>query len=272
MVNIRKNLKIYLLVIILSIFFSDFIFVYGEGLKVFDDAGLYTDEEIGELDNQANVISETYNMDIIILTTDAAQGKTSREYADDYYDDNKFGIGSEKDGILFLMDMDNGEVYISTSGQAIKYLTDQRIESIIDLAFESGLEDGDYYGGTQGFLSGTKEYLESGIPSNQYSEDESEKEENSLSLLEGIISIFSGGALSSGFFFKTKSKYKMKNPIKPMTFRDNSIISLSSSEDRLMDTVLTHRKITKSSSSDSGKSTTHTSSSGQTHGGGGRKL
>lgn len=271
MVNIKGNIKIYLLVILLSIFFLNFMFVYGQGLKVFDDAGLYSDEEVRELDYEANTISENFDMDIIIVTTDATDGKTSREYADDYYDENSFGVGSDLDGILFLLDMDNGEAYISTSGEGIKYLTDQRIESILDMAFENGLEDGDYYSGTQGFLSGTKQYLESGIPSNQYSEDESVKEENSLTLLEGIISLFSGGALSAGFFFKTKSKYKMKNPIKPMTFRDNSIIRISASDDRLIDTILTHRKIPKATS-DSGKSTTHTSSSGKTHGGGGRKL
>lgn len=272
MVNIRRNIKIYCLILVLFIFGLNSTIVYSEGLKIFDDAGLFTEDEILELDNRVNSISDKYDMDIVIVTTDAADGKTSRDYSDDFFHDNGFGRGENLDGILFLIDLDNGETYLSTSGESIKYLTDFRIESILDSAYESGLGDGDYYGGVKGFLIATEDYLESGIPSNQYSEDESVKEENTLTPLEAIISILSGGALSSGFFFRTKSKYKMKNPIKPMTFRDNSIISLSASEDRLIDTVLTHRKIQASNTSDTGKSTTHTSSSGKTHGGGGRKL
>lgn len=271
MVNIKRKVTLNLVFIVLIMFSLSPIMVIGQGLKVFDDANLFTEGEINVLDDEANILSNKYNMDIVIVTTNDANGKTSREYADDYFDYNGFGVGSDLDGILFLIDMDNREAYISTSGQGIKYLTDQRIEDILDIAYDNGLADGDYYGGSVGFLTGTRTYLERGIPSNQYSE--SEKPENSLTFLEGIISLASGLVASAGFFFGTKSKYKMKNPTKPLNFRNNSIVNLNSQEDRLLDTILTHRTIPKaSSSSDSGKSTTHKSSSGNTHGGGGRKF
>ena len=274
MVNIKRKVAFNVLFIIIFVFILNLVLINAEELKVFDDANLFTEEEITKLGEEANIISNNYDMDIVIVTTNDANGKTSREYADDYFDYNGFGVGNDSDGILFLIDMDNREAYISTSGIGIRYLTDERIENIIEGVLNSGLGDGDYYGGAMAFLSGTKGFLERGIPSDQYSEDESVKEENSLTFLEGIISLASGGVVSAGFFFRTKSKYKMKNPVKPLTFRENSIMNLVSQEEILLDTVTTHRIIPKASSnnSTSGKSTTHTSSSGKTHGGGGGKF
>lgn len=271
MVNIKRKVALNLLWMIVFIFALSPILVIGQSMLVIDDANLFTEEEIISLNQEASAISNSYKMDIVILTTTNANGKTSMDFADDYFDENGFGLGPDLDGILFLIDLDNGEVYISTSGIGIKYLTDSRIESLINHVFDRGLDDGDYYGGAKGFLSGTNSYLQSGIPSDQYSQDESVKEKNTLTAMEGIISSIAGLLASTGFFFRTKSKYKMKNPVKPLTFRNNSIINFTSKEDKLVDTIITNRLIAKDNS-DSGKSTTHISSSGKTHGGGGRKL
>lgn len=272
MVNIKRKITIYVSCLILSLFVMNPIVANAEGFRVFDDASLFTEAEIIKLDDEANILSNNYDMDVIIVTTDDANGKNSREYADDYFDNNGFGVGADLDGILFLIDMDNRETYISTSGKGIKYLTDQRIENIIANVLDSGLGDGDYYNATLGFLNGAKEYLGMGIASNQYSEAEDLEVENTLTFMEAIISLITGFVASTIFFFRTKSKYKMKNPVKPLTFRNNSIVNMVSEEDRLLDTVITSRIIPKSSGSDSGKSTTHTSSSGNTHGGSGAKF
>ena len=274
MVNIRKKVLIYVLLLTFLLLSLKPMLVNAQVSRVFDEAYLFTEEELLSLNNEADKISDNYDMDIVIVTTEDASGKSSRVYADDYYDNNGFGQGNDLDGILFLIDLDNGEVYISTSGVAIRYLTDQRIEDIIDIAFDRGLSEGDYYNGTMGFLSGTKNYLESGIPSDQYSQDEDADVEKKLTLTETIMSLIAGLAGSGGFLLRTKSKYKMKNPVKPLNFRNNSIINLTSNKDKLLDTVTSHRIIPKSNNNGSsdGKSTTHQSSSGKTHGGGGRKL
>lgn len=274
MVNIKRKVARNVVFIILLIFALNLMILNGEGLRVFDDASLFSKEEIIKLEDEANILSNTYDMDIIIVTTNDANGKTAREYADDYFDDKGFGVGNDLDGILFLIDMDNREAYISTSGKGIRYLTDRRIGNIITHVLDSGIGDGEYYNATKEFLNGVKEYLEIGIPSDQYSQDENVKVKNTLTFVEAIISLMFGFVVSMGFFFRTKSKYKMKNPVKPLTFRDNSIVNLVSEEDILVDTVITHRIIAKPSNNDSsfGKSTTHTSSSGKTHGGGGAKF
>lgn len=271
----NRSIKLILFILIgFTIMFP--ITIFAEKALVFDDAMLFSQEEIISLENEANSLSKYYNMDIVIVTTDDAMAKTTMEYADDFFDYNGFGVGDNYDGILFLIDMDNSEAYISASGIGIKHLTDERIEKILDDVFDNGLSEGDYYGATLGFLRGTEIYLKAGIPSDQYNYPEEPKEKNKITEFDIIISILGGLGTSGIFFFSTKSKYKMKNPVKPLTFRNNSFVNFRSNEDKLVDSFVSTRIIPKpqnnSGSSSSGKSTTHSSSSGRSHGGGGRKF
>ena len=147
-------------------------------------------------------------MDIVIVTTNDAAGKTSREYADDFFDYGGFGVGPDYDGILFLIDMDNREAYISTSGIAIRYLTDLRLDKILDRVFDEGLLDGDYYGAAMGFLKGTRTYLEAGIPSDQYNEPEKVVKPKKITVIDVIIGLVGGLIASGSFYFGTKARYK----------------------------------------------------------------
>ena len=58
-------------------------------------------------------------MDVVIVTTYNTRSKSSQVYADDFYEENNIGRNNSGDGILLLIDLDNREVYISTSGAAI---------------------------------------------------------------------------------------------------------------------------------------------------------
>ncbi len=270
--NVYKRILVLALFILIFLFNSMAVNAYKE--LVFDDAGLFTSDERVSLERGANDLSDEYNMDIVITTTNDAGGKSSREYADDYFDYNGFGRGPDYDGILFLIDMDNREAYISTSGIGIRYLTDQRIEGVLDEVFDSGLADGDYYGASRGFLGKTRQYLQTGIPSDQYSVDE--KEANRLTLFDMLIGLVGGTATGGLFYGSTKSAYKLKNPGNPFSYRNNSIVNVVPGRDQLIDSVVTHRIIPRppkgGGPSGGSRSTTHRSSSGRTHGGGGRKF
>lgn len=242
---------------------------------IYDEAMLFSDSEKNNLEKEANKLFDLYNLDIVIVTTNDTNGKSPRDYADDYYDYGGFGVGSSLDGILFLIDMDNREPYISTTGLGIRYLTDKRVDSIIDGVFDDGLIQGDYYSAAMSFLSNTSYYLESGVPGDQYNEPENVKVKNRLTVMDFIISLLGGSSAAGVFFLSIKNKYKIKKTRNLFSYKSNSLVNLSSNEDKLIDTFVTHRIIPRptnnSSSSTSGRSTTHTSSSGRTHGGGGSK-
>ena len=55
--------------------------------------------------------------DVAAVTVDESPG-TAQQLADDIFDYCGFGYGASKDGVLLLIDMDNREVAITTTGEA----------------------------------------------------------------------------------------------------------------------------------------------------------
>ena len=109
------------------IFILSFSFIIEASVNpVVDDAKLLSQDEINELKVNIENFRENYNMDVVIVTSNDLQGKTPRDYADDYYDYNGYGLGDNKSGLLLLIDMDDRKIWISTSGDAIEYFTDNR--------------------------------------------------------------------------------------------------------------------------------------------------
>ena len=144
--KIKKHLVLLTLLIILSLMaFFSVAGVYASQSRVIDNAGLLTSDQRSALETQVNKAISVMNMDLVVLTIDDAEGKTSAAYADDYYDYNGYGTGSNKSGALILIDMDNRQIYISTTGEMINRLSDSDIESVIDSGY-SRLKSGDYYG------------------------------------------------------------------------------------------------------------------------------
>lgn len=147
-------------------------------------------------------------MDFVVVTTEDAEGKTSEEYADDYYDYN----GYADDGALYLIDLDNGSVWISTAGKMIRYLTDARIDAVIDAGYDN-LKAKNYADGILEMLNETESYLEDGIPSDQYNYDtETGKisRYRSITVYEAIgaavIALLCGG----GFAAAVLGSYRLK--------------------------------------------------------------
>ncbi|WP_050699301.1 TPM domain-containing protein [Anaeromassilibacillus senegalensis] len=124
---------------------------FAEEKRVYDQAKLFSTDSAMRLDARASTLTDKLEVDFIIVTTDDARGKTPQAYADDFYDDNGFGVGGDKSGVLFLIDMDNREVYISTSGKAIAYLTDTVIDGLLDDSI-GYLKQQDYSGAASHFL------------------------------------------------------------------------------------------------------------------------
>lgn len=241
---------------------------------VFDYANLLTQEQIDDLQLRAEELTDIYKMEIAVLTIDNANGKSSRDYADSFFEAQNLGIGDDYSGVLFLIDMDNREAYITTSGQGIRYLTDERIENILNSAYE-GLSIGDYYKASVNFLETSLYYFQQGIPSGQYSVDEKEKK---LTPIEMILSFLASLGVGGGVYGSAKSKYKTPIVNNPFSFRRNSITNIAKSQDRLIDTRVVRRNIPKAPPpssggfGSSGRSTTHKTSSGRTFGGGGKKF
>ena len=131
--------------------------------RVFDQAHLFSESQISTLEDSLAEFLDRYNKEAVIVTTSNTHGKSSEAYADDFYDENDFGTGSDKDGVLFLIDMDNRNIWISTSGSMIDYLEDWRIEKILDDVYPY-MADSSYYSAADVFVRSTAAFVDQGIP------------------------------------------------------------------------------------------------------------
>lgn len=104
--------------------------VLAAGPKIVDRADLLTPDQIASLEAKAQAIADEFGMDVVILTVYNTEGTDATTYADDYYDENGYGIGSDYSGVLFLLSMEDRRWAISTCGDAIYALTDYGIEEL----------------------------------------------------------------------------------------------------------------------------------------------
>lgn len=271
----RKTQRFFLaffLLIVITLAFSPS--ALAAGVRVFDDALLFDSTEAASLESMIASLRGEMNMDMAIVTTYDAQGKTAQQYADDFYDDNNFGTGSDFSGVLLLIDMDNREAYITTTGTMIRYLTDERINSLLDdVVYWLGYED--YNGAAESFLTGVSSYYELGIPSNQYNYDTETgdvSKQRSVTLTQ--ILLFLGIAIVVGIICCAivVARYKLRIAAYRYPFHEKSSLALTVQNDIFVNRTVTSRTISTSSSGSGGRSSTHTSSSGRSHGGGGRKF
>lgn len=217
--------------------------------KVHDSADLFSQEEETALQKAAEALSRKLKMDMVIVTVNDTKGKKAQTYADDFYDYNGFGIGEKKDGALLLIDMDNREIYISTCGSAISYLTDARIEKILDKLYLL-ITDKQYAKAAEAFL----------------------KQVGSFAFMKIIIFISISAVLGIITIIIMACSNKGKKSTNEYTYLNHNDFDILEQYDKYVRTTVTKVRIDTSSGSGGSGSSVHTSSSGRTHGGGGRKF
>ena len=246
-----------------------------EDSKVVDDADLLSYDEEQEIQSMLDEFAEESGWTLFAVTTDDANGMTSEEYADDYVDQNAF----EENGVCFLIDMDNSEIYMSTTGSAIRILTDHRIDSIMDDSYEYA-GDGEYAKCFETMIRETEDSFHEGIESGQYNYDrdtgEISKAPNRLTVWDMLISLIAAAAAGGAVIAVIAGKYRLKFGGWQYDFKSNSRLDLTNKTDRLVNTFRTAHHIQRDSGGGAGssgsRSTTHHSSGGGTHGGGGHKF
>lgn len=261
----------------------------GDGaMRVFDGAGLFSRDETIALEEMIADVRDETGFDAAVMTTDDAQGKSTRMYAADRYDELDLGVGSDRSGVLFLIDMDNREIYLLTSGKAIRIFTDERIDAILDEVYVDA-RNGDYAACAETALENVAWYAQQGIVSGQYNYDEETGRvsvHRSVNALEFLLALAVSFAVASGAVVTVKRQYNMEEDPEriannQMTYRSSAEFVMQPASDRLLDTVVTTMLIANAvqhasgggpHTSSSGRSTTFHSSSGRTHGGGGRKF
>ena len=240
--------------------------------KVYDFANLLNETEEENLYNDIKTFISDTNYDLVVVTVNENNKGTAEKYADDFFDYNNFGINSSRDGILLLIDMYTREIYISTSGNAIKMYDNSRIDSIIDSGFYE-LKESKYYECFKNMIEKSLVYFEKGFPSSN--KNMIINDDGSITIIKKMpyffitfVSLILSCIISLVMYFKTLSKIKKQNTV---TYLNPELSDLKR-DDRFVTTYTSKIRRETSSSSHSGGSSFHSSSSGRSHGGGGRHF
>ena len=108
----------------------------GRNIVIVDDMSqVLSGKAVQRIAAQAEDKAREMGYSIMVVTTDYSNGKTSQDYADDYYDDainSRASSNTQADGYIILLDFENRRYEMSTYGEAISYYSDERLNEIFN--------------------------------------------------------------------------------------------------------------------------------------------
>ena len=119
---------------------------------IVDDGNLLSDEEQAALLALAESISSRQKCDVAVVTVDDLGFQSAQDFADDYFDYNGYGYGSDQSGMMLVISMAERDWYVTTRGEAIDVFSENRIDLIMNKIISS-LSAGFYYDAFKGFLN-----------------------------------------------------------------------------------------------------------------------
>lgn len=264
---LRKLMLLVMSVSIMSVFLGFSVSSATGKKSVIDDAELIKASDEKELDKKIKNIQKD-KFDVVILTVKSLDGKSAQDYADDYYDNNDYGLDNEKSGVLFLVSKGDRKYHISTKGAGIKAFTDYGIGRIKE-EIKPYLSDGDYFDACDEFLNITKDFVKAYKDGTPYDTDNPYNEEIDYVILEviALVIAFVIALISVGIMRLRMNTAKPKGTA--MEYIKKGSFKLTSEKDIFMYSTVTKTAKPKDNDNSAGGSTTHVSSSGSEHGGGG---
>lgn len=269
--------KLSALLLCLLVFSGSCLTVFAASANVIDQAGLLSSSDVAVLEEEAVKMKDQYGLDLVYLTVESLNGKTARDYADDYYDQNGYG----EDGVLFLLAMEEREWYISTCGIAIYALTDYALGEI-ESEVVPYLSDGRYYEAFYHFQVLLSEYMdayEQGEPIDGYvpgyredvvyyePEREVKREVNLLlSLVIGVV-VAAVAVLIMRSSMNTKRKQSSAGD-----YLKQGSYHLRRHQDLFLYSNVTKTRRQENNGTRGGGSSVHRSSGGRSHGGRGGRF
>lgn len=224
-----------------------------------DQAGLYSSEQITQLEKRQQEVAEHTGWNIAVVTsnTEFRDLDAAIDYAEAYYD-KTFGIDSS--GILYLVNIDHRHVCISGDADYY-YFNDSRVNRMLDDC-ERCYMDYDDVGNLETFYNYVEKYYDAGPfeSANEPYYSSSKKFNVLLAMIAGLIA--AGIAILIVY-----NRYKFHYAPSANHYLNNDKVRFYNRQDRFIREFTTRTRIDSGGSS-GGRS--HGSSGGHHHGGGSR--
>lgn len=226
-----------------------------------DQAGLLTEKEKKDLEAQIKTIQEKRNVDVAILTIEDRGAKTPKKFSEDYFDAKIASGEYSKNLVILSVSMNDRWVEIQGYHNGKSYITDQRVEKILDnMTYK--LSNGQYAQGFSIYIDEVGDYL-GNHPNLLYH-----------TWLQIVIALVIGGVIVAIMVAHTSGQVTVNN----RTYLDTEHSGLVSRRDSYITTTVRRIHIPKPQNTSSGGrsgggfSGAGRSSGGHSHSGGGRHF
>ncbi len=232
---------------------------------VTDEAGLFTEEELADLESRAETISEQYNFGVYIITLpdyrDYTTSTSIETCAIELYDDNDLGWGSDRAGTMLLLSMEERDFNLDFNSSRADHVFTEAGRDAMETRFIRYFRDDDFYGGFKEYLATCEEYLraaQEGHPVGEGDVQYAQEDEGlspALALIPGGLAALLVGILTSAPMRSAKEQ------------RDANQYVRGKLDLRRRSDMFLHRTVTRSprnteSSGSSGGAHSHSYSSG----------
>lgn len=207
-----------------------------------DEAGVLSDSSEKELESLALNVSQKHNIDVAVLTVNSLGGQSEVYFADDYYDEH-YG----KDGVLLLYSVQDEIRYVSTCGICIDAV-DENLSDISEAISEHFYRN-DYDKGFASYINTVDKLVSS-----------HKAKSLTISILVSLVIGFAAAFIVTGRMKSQLDGAKLKAQARDYLKKDSFNITRSND-------LFLYRSINRTPKPKN-NSSTHTSSSGRTHGGG----
>lgn len=226
-----------------------------------DYYGLFSDEERQSLNNECQEFYEKNGLPVFILTADnstvgGSSDSTTVAFIEDYADRN-----IEGDCAGLIINMETRYLYLDIkcdTEETRNRLTDQKQKRIEDAIYDH-LSDSDWYGGARAFIRQTD---------TEYNLGNSDNSPVNRALVTGICAVLAALCTGIIYSFRVAAHHEKKIALSADPYVVGGTIRLTKKTDQFVRTYVT--RVARPKDNDSGGHTsTHTSSGGHTHSGGG---
>ena len=209
------------------------------GTYVFDEYGLFGSSQFDALESTAASLADEYDMGVYLLVTDRMGGYSNpseeqrTNFATGYYSRNDLGLGSGKDGILFVIAVDSRDYITVAFGQGSYSFSDKGIAAMEE-AVTSQLHGDNWYGAAQEYYrqigSQLEYYAQNGKP---------EKPFDLFDLLISILTILGIRAVAGGAMVGSEraSMKTAREAREASNYLDPNSLRLTASEDTFVNTT-----------------------------------
>jgi len=242
-----KKCKIFIacFLAIVLVIFSSVTALAAKKSRLVDNADLLSDAEESAILSKLDAKSEEFQCDIVIVTVESTGYKSAEEFADEFYDYNGYGFGEDSDGILFLVNLNEGSWAVSTCGEGEYIIDDFALDEIEEICIPN-LSAGNYYSAFINYINITEEYI---------------VDYNTFPLFTNlVISIIVGFVVSLVVVSVMKGKLKsVRKQLYAGVYTKENSFEVTQSRD-----IYLYSHVTRTAKP---KNNSHSSSSGRSHGG-----